>query len=88
MPGAEIVKMSEKGQLVVPREIRETLNLSPGETFAAVQLADGIYFKKIRIPELRIDFEKLAREAQKKFGERKTTRKDVKEAIKWARKKS
>lgn len=82
----EFVKMSEKGQLVVPQNIREGMNLSPGERFVAFQLDEGILFKKIEIPEIKINFENLAKNIEKQFKKNKINKKDVKEAIKWARK--
>ena len=46
----EIVKMSNKGQLVVPREIRENQSLSPSDRFVAIGVKEGVLFKKVKIP--------------------------------------
>jgi AbrB family looped-hinge helix DNA binding protein len=81
---ADFVKMSEKGQLVVPQEIRDSLNLNPGDRFVAVPLSDGIVFKRIVMP--KIDFEALAKDVEKQFKDRKIRPSDVNGAVKWARK--
>lgn len=76
----ELVKMSSKGQLVVPQNIREELGLSAGERFIAVPQQDGVLFKKVDL-----DFDRLAREVSRRFRSKGITKKDVAEAVKWAR---
>lgn len=84
---AEFVKMSEKGQLVVPQGVRESANLNPGERFFALPIQDGVVFKKVDMPKLKLDFESLAKDVEKQFRKEKVKPSDVKEAVKWARKK-
>jgi bifunctional DNA-binding transcriptional regulator/antitoxin component of YhaV-PrlF toxin-antitoxin module len=81
----EIVKMSEKGQLVVPQDIRELANLNTGERFVAFPVQDGVLFKKVNIPKVKVDLESLAKEVESQFKKRKVHRSDVKEAVSWAR---
>jgi bifunctional DNA-binding transcriptional regulator/antitoxin component of YhaV-PrlF toxin-antitoxin module len=83
----EFVKMSSKGQLVVPQEVREMANLMPGERFVAFPVEEGVLFKKVNIPQVKVDFNILTKEIEQQFKRNKVSRKDVKEAIKWARKK-
>ncbi len=83
---AEIVKMSSKGQLVVPQDIREEAGFKPSDRFVPFQVKGGILFKKLKMPDLKVEFTSLAKEIQKQFGARKITPSDVKEAVKWARK--
>ena len=80
----EFVKMSDKGQLVVPQDIRVSLNLNPGDRFVAFPINDGLVFKKIEIP--KVDFEALAKDVEKKFKKNSVRPDDVKKAVKWARK--
>lgn len=75
--------MSEKGQLVVPDDIRKTEGFKPGDRFIAVQVDDGVVFKRINI---RAEIERLANETREHFRKNKVTRKVLREAIQWARK--
>jgi len=83
----EMVKMSEKGQLVVPQRIRRKEGLKASDRFVAIPVKDGVLFKKVDIPKVRIEFEALSRDISKHLKERDVKQKDVAEAIKWARKK-
>jgi AbrB family looped-hinge helix DNA binding protein len=85
--GIELVKMSEKGQLVVPQDVRESSNLSPGERFVAFAVEDGVLFKKIDIPQVKLDFNALAKEIEAQFKKNNVKKSDVSGAVKWTRKK-
>jgi AbrB family looped-hinge helix DNA binding protein len=80
----EFVKMSDKGQLVVPQGIRKSLNLNPGERFVAFPISDGVVFKRVEMPKM--DFETLAKDVAEQFKKNKVRPSDVNEAVKWARK--
>lgn len=82
----ELVKMSIKGQLVVPQTIRETSNLNPGERFVAFPVEEGVLFKKIEIPQVKLEWQQLAKEVQARFRKQGIKKSDVSEAVKWARK--
>lgn len=84
----ELVKMSPKGQLVVPQEIREIEGFTAGDRFVPFSVKGGILFKKVNIPNVEAEFEKLAKEIEKKFKKNKVEKKDVNKAVKWARRKS
>ena len=83
----ELVKMSPKGQLVVPQEIRQKEGFRPGDRFVPLQIKEGILFKKVKIPNLKNEFKKLSEEIQKQLELRNIKEGEVKEAIKWARRK-
>ena len=82
----ELVKMSSKGQLVVPRDIREEMGFSPSDRFISFPVKDGVMFKRVKMPDVKAEFNALAKEVQKQFKNKKITSKDVNEAVKWARK--
>lgn len=82
----ELVKMSSKGQLVVPQDIREISGLNPGQRFVAFPVQEGVLFKKVEIPKIKLDFESLSKEVESQFKKNKIKKSDVREAIKWARK--
>lgn len=83
----DLVKMSPKGQLVVPREIRAKEDFKPSDRFVAFGVKGGVLFKRVYIPNVKAEFESLSKEIAKQFKERKVKEKDVEEAIKWARRK-
>lgn len=81
----ELVKMSPKGQLVVPQDIREKEAFEIGDRFIAIHIKEGVLFKKVEMPNVSVAFEKLAREINTQFKKQKLHKKDVAEAIQWAR---
>ena len=82
-----LVKMSPKGQLVVPQEIREIEAFEPGDRFIPFPVKEGVLFKRVKIPNVKIEFEQLAKEIETQFKKERITTKDIVEAVKWARKK-
>lgn len=82
----ELIKMSPKGQLVVPQEIREKEGFVAGDRFIPFQIKEGILFKRVKIPDIKMEFESLSKEIQKQLQARKIKENEIKEAIKWARK--
>ena len=63
----DLVKMSPKGQLVVPQEIREKLKFNPGDRFIAVQIEEGVVFKRIDLPDLKKKIEIITKQAEVQF---------------------
>ena len=84
---SDLVKMSPKGQLVVPQDIREKEGFRPGDRFLSFPVKEGVLFKKVEIPDVKVEFHKLSKEIESQFKRQKVTSKDVDEAVKWARKK-
>ena len=83
----ELVKMSEKGQLVVPRRIRKKEGFTSSDRFVAIEVKDGVLFKRVDIPKVEIEFESLSRDIQSHLKRSKVKQEDVAEAVKWAREK-
>ncbi|MBI2668297.1 AbrB family transcriptional regulator [Candidatus Woesearchaeota archaeon] len=84
----DIVKMSLKGQLVVPQEIRDVEGFTAGDRFIPFPVKNGVLFKRVKIPNVNVEFEKLSKEIEQRFKKQKITPEDVNEAVKWARRKS
>ena len=82
----ELVKMSPKGQLVVPRGIRIKERFQPSDRFVALGVKGGVLFKRVNMPDVKVEFESLSREIAKQF-KKKVKEKDVEEAIRWSRQK-
>ncbi len=84
----DLVKMSPKGQLVVSQNIRKKEGFNPGDRFVPFAVNGGVLFKKIEIPNVKAEFQKLSKEIEKKFKKQKVTSEDINKAVKWSRRKS
>ena len=82
----ELVKMSEKGQLVVPQKIRRKEGLKSSDRFVAIGIKGGVLFKKVDISEIKIEFDSLSKEIDEHLKELNVKQRDVGEAVNWARK--
>jgi len=84
MANVSTTKMSSKGQVVIPDNIRRSLNLKAGTQFIVVGDKDVVILKSITAPSID-EFDELiakARNEGKKAGLRKA---DITEAIKKVR---
>lgn len=61
----ELIKMSSKGQLVVPMEIRKILGLETEDQFIAYGKDDYVVFKKVDLPSLKKEYEELVQATSK-----------------------
>lgn len=84
MTNISTTKMSSKGQVVIPEDIRKQLNLKAGAHFVVVGDKDVVILKSISPPSLE-DFDDLIATARKKGKEVGLKRSDIKEAILKAR---
>jgi len=55
----EIVTMSSKGQIVVPKELREEMKIDSGTNFVIFGKDDTLILKKIEVPKAKEVFEKV-----------------------------
>ena len=66
----EMVKMSSKGQIVIPQDIRAEIDASEGTMFAVVSGRDSIVLKKVATPskeELICELREIAKEGKKRL---------------------
>lgn len=49
---AEITKISTKGQVVIPQEVRDALGIKPGDTLQLERVGDLVVLKKIKLTSL------------------------------------
>lgn len=78
-------KLSSKGQVVIPEDIRERLHLKEGDQFVVIGQGDAVILKAITPPSMA-EFEGLLKEARATAKRSKANQSDVKAAIKKARK--
>ena len=79
-------KMSSKGQVVIPEEIREQLGLTPGTQFVVVGERDVVILKTLSAPSLS-EFDGLIGEARRQAKMAKMKRSDIKKAVQAEKKK-
>lgn len=80
----ETVRMSSKGQIVIPQDIRDILNAGEGSVFAVVASSDAVILKKIETPskdELIKDLKKIANEGSKRAEKLNIKESDVQNII-------
>lgn len=82
---SNLARMTSKGQITIPKGIRDKLNAHKGDYFLFQVKSEGrVEIKKADLA-LTDEFENLARRIGKKFEEKGVTEKDVEDAIRWAR---
>lgn len=78
-------KLSSKGQVVIPEEIRKRLGLEPGAQFVVVGDGDVVILKTIQTPQMA-QFDDLLREARKAARAAGLKRADIAQAVAEVRK--
>jgi len=78
-------KLSSKGQVVIPEEIRRRLGLETGAQFVVMGDRDVVVLKAIHPPEMS-QFDKLVGEARKAARRAGMKRSDIKKEVKGVRK--
>ena len=57
----EVAKISTKGQVVIPSDIRKELGLEIGSSVLVTKMQDFVLLKKINIPDVKKEFERLTK---------------------------
>jgi AbrB family looped-hinge helix DNA binding protein len=73
-------RMSSKGQVVIPEDIRKRLGLEAGSQFIVVAGKDAIILKTISPPSID-DFDSLIQEARRQARKAGMKRSDIKKAV-------
>ena len=84
MSDAATTRLSSKGQVVIPEEIRDKLGLKPGAQFVVVGDRDVVILKVIQTPDMA-QFTKIVAKARKAAKSARLTRPAVTRAIKRVR---
>jgi AbrB family looped-hinge helix DNA binding protein len=77
-------KMSSKGQVVIPEEIRQALGLKAGSKFVVVGEGDVVILKMITPPSMS-EFDDIIQEARRQARQAGMKRSDVTAALKAVR---
>ena len=77
-------RLSSKGQVVIPEEIRRRLGLATGVQFAVVGEGDVVVLKAVQPPSMR-QFDDLVRAARKEARKAGMRRKAIAGAVRKAR---
>lgn len=80
MPNVATTKMSSKGQVVIPEDIRKQLRLKAGSQFVVVGSDDVVILKAIVPPAMK-EFDRLISAARKQAKQAKMKRSDISSAI-------
>jgi len=86
MSNAATTRMSSKGQVVIPEEIRDRLGLTAGTQFVVIG-SDGVVILKTLPPPQMSDFDELVGQARRQARKAGLKRSDIAKAVK-AEKKS
>ncbi len=84
MAESYVAKVTAKGQLTIPKALRDALHLRDGEYVLLYPQGEGLRMERAAVsPAER--FEGLAGRVQERFSEQGVSPRDVEEAIRWAR---
>ena len=81
----EVTSVSSKGQVVLPKTVRDALSLDAGSKLIVVTDGDNILLKPIVAPDIN-EFDSLMKESQKWAKNVGMTEEDINDAIKTVRK--
>jgi len=79
----ELLKLSSKGQVVIPKSVRNSLNLKEGDKLVAFAQRDLLVLRKVESGESILNI--LSEPIREKMKELGVTRKDITEAVSSAR---
>jgi AbrB family looped-hinge helix DNA binding protein len=75
-----LTKISSKGQVVIPKVVRDLLDIKEGEVFAVLGWRDTIIMKRVDLPS-KGDLEEILKRGHEHAREKGITREDVDRAI-------
>ena len=84
MAGYATTRLSSKGQVVIPEEVRDHLGLKEGDRFVVIGEGDAVILKTITPPRME-QFEELLAQARKQGAKAGIKRAHVNSAIAKAR---
>lgn len=82
----EFTRLSEKGQVVIPNEMRKRMKLKEGTRFVVLGLQDTIVLRKLELSHERIRLKQLLAEAREKARKSGFSQKEIEHLIESSRK--
>ena len=83
----ELTRPSASGQVVIPKAIRNEMNITKDDRFLVFGKDDTIVFKRIEKPAIERSFDELVKPLRKAVKTEKFTREELRGIIKEIRKK-
>jgi len=80
----EVTKMGERGQIVIPLNLREKMNLEKGEKFIVIEQGDNLIFKRL-VPPSKEEVQEALRKIRDSVTKSNLTEKDIEEAVRKVR---
>jgi AbrB family looped-hinge helix DNA binding protein len=87
MPTQYTTRITSKGQVTIPKAIRDRYGLEEGDYLVLEPRGEDLVVRKGRMVTSDEDFEALAARVAERFEDRGITREDIEDAVRWARKK-
>jgi AbrB family looped-hinge helix DNA binding protein len=84
MPNVATTRLSSRGQVVIPEDIRKALNLEKGTRFIVFGEKDAVILKKITPPSLK-EFDRLLKKAHEAARKYEVKPSDVDDIVREAR---
>lgn len=84
MSNIATTKLSSKGQVVIPEDVRRELGLEPGAQFVVMGEGDVVILKKIEAPDRR-EFLALAAKVRRQARRAGVKRSDIKKTVREVR---
>lgn len=82
----ELTRLSEKGQVVIPTDIRRKMGLREGAKFLVLGLGDTIVLRKLQLSEEKARLKQLLAEARRSAKKRGLSEREIERLIHAVRK--
>lgn len=82
----DMTRLSERGQIVIPNEMRKRMGLKEGTRFVVMGLDDTIVLRRLELSQEKIRLKKLLEKSRKKAKSVGFTEKEIEKLIQSVRK--
>ena len=82
----ELTRLSEKGQVVIPTEIRKRMGLRQGMRFLVIELEDAIVLRKLQLSEEKLRLKHVLKEARRSASKHGLSEREIERLVHAVRK--